>query len=100
MEQKSVFNCIDGRSYDLTMSWSDTIKDGERVFPIQFLATDRSTSRKLKLPREIATIAFGDPTENLSERIRMYYGGSREAMIGHYLEQAFRRATDWIQRGR
>jgi len=100
MQQKSVLNCLDGRSYDLSMSWNETIKDSEHVFPIQFTATDRANGRKLKMPREIATFAIGDPIETIGDRARVYYDGSREAMIAHYLESAFRRVTDWIQRGR
>jgi hypothetical protein len=100
MEQKSVLNCLDGRSYDLTMTWNEKIKESENVFPVLFAATDRAGGRKLKMPREIATFALGDPMETIGERTRNYYGGSREAMIAHYLESAYRRVTDWIQRGR
>jgi hypothetical protein len=100
MEQKSVVTCLDGRIYDLTMTWNDKIKDTETVFPIQFAAVDRAGGRKLKMPREIATFAFGDPQRSIGERISIDYGGSREAMIGHFLESAHRRVTDWIQRGR
>jgi len=100
MEQKSVLNCLDGRSYDLTMSWNEKIKETENIFPIQFAAVERSNGRKLKMPKEIATFALGDPLENIGERTRMYYEGSREALIAHYLEMAYRRVTDWINRGR
>jgi hypothetical protein len=100
MEQKSVLNCPDGRAFDLTMRWDDKIKDSEHVYPILFEAVDRATGRKLKMPREIATFAFGDPLENVGERCRLYYDGSREAMTAHYVEMAYRRVTDWIRRGR
>ncbi len=100
MEHTSVLNCLDGRSYDLTMSWNEKIKDTEHVFPITFKALDKTSGRPLKLPREIATFALGDPAEDIGERTRVYYGGSREALTAHYLEMAFRRVTDWINRGR
>jgi hypothetical protein len=99
MEQQSVLNCLDGRSYNLKMSWNEKIKESEFVFPIQFVATDRQSGRPLKLPRDIATYQFGDATENIGERTRLYYG-SREALIAHYLESAYRRVTDWINRGK
>ena len=100
MEQKSVLNTLDGRTFDLTMSWNEKIKETENVFPIQFKAVDRATGRALKMPREIATFAVGDPAETVGDKARNYYGGSREAMVGHFLEMAYRRVTDWIQRGR
>jgi hypothetical protein len=100
MEQQSVLNCIDGRSYTLKMSWNEKIKESELVFPIQFTAIDRKSGQALKLPRDIATLAYGDATEDIGERTKLYYGGSREAMIAHYLESAYRRVTDWINRGK
>ena len=100
MEQTSVLNCLDGRSYNLTMSWNEKIKESEHVFPISFKAVERASGRALKLPREIATFALGDPAEDIGERTRVYYGGSLEALTAHYLEMAYRRATDWINRGR
>jgi hypothetical protein len=100
MEQQSVLNCLDGRSYNLKMSWNEKIKDTELVFPIQFVATDRISGRALKLPRDIATYALGDASETVGDRIKFYYGGSREALVGHYLEIAYRRVTDWINRGK
>jgi len=100
MEQKSVVNCLDGRSYDLTMSWDEKIKETETVFPIKFAAVERTTGQKLKMPREIATFAFGDPLMTIGERVRLYYAGSNEAMVAHFLESAYRRVTDWVQRGK
>ena len=100
MNQKSVLSCMDGRSYNLTMSWNEKIKETETVFPIKFEAIDRESGRALKLPREIATFAIGTPLETLGDRIRGEYGGSRDQMVAHYLEMAYRRVTDWINRGR
>ncbi len=100
MEQKSVVNTLDGRTYDVTMSWPEKIKDTEFILPISFSAVDKSSGRSLKLPREIATFAIGDPAENIGDRTRIYYGGSRDALVSHCLEMAYRRATDWIVRGK
>jgi hypothetical protein len=100
MEQQSVLNCLDGRSYHLKMSWNEKIKETEHVFPIQFTAIDRQSGRPIKLPKDIATYALGDPAENLGEKTRLSYGGSREAMVAHFLEIAYRRVTDWINRGK
>ena len=51
MNQKSVLTCLDGRRYDLTMSWNEKMKDTESVFPIQFVAIDRESGRGLKMPK-------------------------------------------------
>jgi hypothetical protein len=100
MEQKRVLNCIDGRTFDITMSWNEQFKDQEKLFPIRFKAVDRSTGRDLKLPKEIATFAVGDPLETLSEKQATFYGGSRDAMLADWTAMAFRRVTDWINRGK
>lgn len=100
MEQKSVLRCRDGRVYDLKMSWNENLKETENVFPILFVATDRSTGKNLRLPREIATFAIGDPTENIGQKIKINYGGQRQSMELDYLEMAYRRVTDWVERGK
>lgn len=100
MEKKSHYHCIDGRNYDVTMSWDDKFKDKDHVFPIKFVATDVATGRPLTLPREIATYQIGDPDENLGERVKYYYEGSRELLMTDYLTTAYRRACDWIERGK
>jgi len=100
MEKKSVLRCRDGRVYNITMSWSPDFKENENIFPIRFQVVDQGTGRALRLPREIATFAIGDPLEPLGERVKTYYAGNREAMLTDYLEMAYRRATDWVQRGK
>ena len=100
MEKKSVYATRDGRRYDVVMSWNEKIKDSENVFPIKFTVTDKSNSRLLKLPREIATFAIGDPAENIGERAQAYFGGNRDIMFIDYLESAFRRACDYVERGK
>ena len=100
MEKKSHYHCIDGRNYNVTMSWDEKFKDADHVFKIKFVATDDATSRPLILPREIATYQIGDPDENLGERVKFYYEGKRELLMTDYLTTAYRRACDWIERGK
>jgi len=99
MEKKSRYHCIDGRTYDVSMSWGENFKDADNVFKIAFTALDTTTSRPLKLPREIGTYAIGDPEETMGERVKFYYGGSRELLMSDYLTTAYRRVCDWIERG-
>ena len=99
MDKKSAFRTRDGRVYDATMSWNENIKLSEHVFPIRFTFVDRATNRALKLPREIATFAIGDPAESLGERVQSYFNGDQDAMFIDYLEMAWRRATDYVERG-
>jgi hypothetical protein len=99
MEKKSVYHTRDGRTYDMTMSWNETFKDSDHVFPIHFQFVDKSTGRAVVLPREIATFALGGPEDTLTYRIQTDYAGSREAMIGDFTEMAYRRVTDWLERG-
>ena len=99
MEKKSSYHCVDGRSYDVTMTWDAGFKDTASVFSIGFKAVDRRTGDALKLPREIATYAIGDPEENLGERVKYYFGGDRELLMQDYLTTAYRRACDYIERG-
>lgn len=100
MEQKSTYRCIDGRSYDVTMAWNENFKDKDIVFKITFSAIDQATHRALTLPREIATYAIGDPEEPLGERVKYYFGGDRQLLMTDYLTTAYRRACDWIERGK
>ena len=99
MEKKSNYNCVDGRRYDVTMTWDENFKDADKVFKIGFAAVDPGTKRALKLPREIATYTIGDPDESMGERAKYYYGGSRELLMQDYLTSAYRRACDYIERG-
>lgn len=99
MEKKSRYNCVDGRSYHVSMTWNENFKDADKLFKIGFAATDIGTGNTLKLPREIATYTIGDPDESLGERVKWYYGGSRELLIQDYLTSAYRRACDYIERG-
>ncbi len=99
MEKKSHYSCVDGRHYDVTMTWDESFKDTDKIFKIAFAATDRGTGNALKLPREIATYTIGDPEEDMGERARWYYGGSRELLMQDYLTSAYRRACDYIERG-
>ncbi|HEX5322968.1 MAG TPA: hypothetical protein VFW40_04220 [Capsulimonadaceae bacterium] len=100
MEKKSVLRCRDGRVYNIKMSWNPDFNDNDYIYPIKFQVVDQASGRSLRLPREIATFAIGDPLEPLGERARTYYSGNREAMLTDYLEMAFRRTTDWVQRGK
>jgi len=99
MEKKSSYHCVNGRSYDVTMTWDPDFKDTEKVFKIGFAATNQRTGEALKLPREFATYAIGDTDENLGERVKYYYGGNREMLMQDYLTSAYRRACDYIERG-
>lgn len=99
MDKKSSYQCVDGRRYDVTMTWNENFKDADKVFKIGFVAVDQGTGRALKLPREIATYAIGDPDEGLGERVKYYYGGDRELLMQEYLTSAYRRACDYIERG-
>jgi hypothetical protein len=99
MEKKSLYRCVDGRNYDVKMSWNENFKDADLIFKITFAAIDQATDRALKLPREIATYAIGDPSETLGERVKYYYHGDRQLMMTDYLTSAYRRVTDWIERG-
>ncbi len=100
MEQKSRYTCVDGRSYDVTMAWNERFADKDSIFKVTFAALDKATGRALALPREIATYAIGDPDENLGERVKYYYNGDRELLMTDYLTTAYRRACDWIERGK
>ena len=99
MEKKSSYSCVDGRRYDVTMTWDENFKEADKVFRIGFAAVDPGTKRALKLPREIATYTIGDPDESMGERAKYYYGGSRELLMQDYLTSAYRRACDYIERG-
>ena len=99
MDKKSSYYCVDGRSYDVTMTWDESFKDAEKIFKIGFKAVDKQTGRALRLPREITTYAIGDPDESLGERVKFYFGGSRELLMQEYLTSAYRRACDYIERG-
>jgi len=100
MEKKSSYYCQDGRAYDVTMTWNENFKDAEKVFQINFKAIDKETGRALALAKEIALYQIGDMTETLGERVKYYYNGSREDFMSDYLTSAYRRATDWIERGK
>jgi len=100
MEKKSSYYCLDGRAYDVTMTWNDKFKDDDKIFKINFKAVDKENGRALPLAKEIALYQIGDMTETLGERVKYYYGGSRENMMSDYLTSAYRRATDWIERGK
>jgi hypothetical protein len=100
MEKKSVYSTIDGRRFDVLMSWNENIKESDHIFAVKFKVTDQVSGRPLKLPREIETFAYGDPAESVSARATAYYGGSREMMIVDYLESAYRRACDYVERGK
>ncbi len=99
MEKKSHYHCVDGRDYEITMSWNENFKDTDVIFKIAFAATDQSSKRALKMPREIATYAIADPGEPLGERVKYYYHGDRQLLMTDYLTSAYRRVTDWIERG-
>jgi len=100
MEKKSQYNCVDGRSYEIAMAWDENFKDKDHIFKTTFQAVDKATGRAYALPREIATYQIGDPDENLGERTKWYYEGNRELLMADYLTTAYRRACDFIERGR
>ena len=100
MEKKSQYHCIDGRDYDVTMTWDEKFKDKDHIFKASFTAIDQATSRALVMPREIATYQIADPDEDLGERVKYYYGGDRELLMSDYLTSAYRRVCDWIERGK
>jgi len=100
VQQKSIYRCIDGRTYDVTMDWNENFKDADIIFKIKFGAVDQATHRALALPREIATYAIGDPEEPLGERVQYYFHGDRQLLMTDYLTTAYRRVTDWIERGK
>jgi hypothetical protein len=100
MEQKTVYRTIDGRAYDVAVSWDENFKATAHEFPIKFSFVDRTTKVALKLPREIGTFTVGDPEETLGEKVEHYFHGSRESMITDYVEMAIRRVYDWVQRGK
>jgi hypothetical protein len=100
MENKSTYHCLDGRTYNLTMTWNENFKDAEKIFKSTFKAVDIKTKKELTLPREIATYAIGDMEETLGERVKHYYAGNREDMMAEMLTSASRRVCDWIERGK
>jgi hypothetical protein len=100
MDKKSTYRTVDGRIYDVTMTWDEKFKDADKIFKIEFGAIDQETKRAMKLPREIATFAIGDSEETLGERVKYYFNGSRETLMTDYLTTAYRRATDYIERGK
>jgi len=100
MEKNTSYYCIDGRIYDVVMSWNADFKDTDKIFKIGFKATDRSTDRALALPKEIATYAIGDVEETLGERVKYYFDGNRDEMISEWVTTAWRRVSDYIERGK
>ena len=100
MEKRSTYRTVDGRTYDVTMTWDPDFKDTDKIFKAEFAAVDQATKRPLKLPREIATYAIGDAEETLGERVKYYFQGERELLMTDYLTTAYRRVTDWIERGK
>jgi len=100
MEQKTVYRTIDGRTYDVSVSWDENFKPTAHEFPIKFTFIDRTTKKPLKLPREIGTFTVGDPEETLGEKVEHYFRGSKESLITDYVEMAIRRVYDWVQRGK
>lgn len=100
MEKKSVYRCLDGRAYNMTMTWNEKFKDADTIFKATFIANDIDSGRKLLLPKEIATYAIGDPQETLGSRVTHFYGGNREEMMGDFLTSAYRRVCDWVERGK
>jgi hypothetical protein len=100
MEKKTSYHCIDGRSYDVTMSWNENFKDADKIFKVNFKAVDKQTGRTLNLPREIATYAIGDAEETLGERVKFYHNGNREELMSDWVTTAYRRASDYIERGK
>ena len=100
MEKKSNYHCVDGRDYEVTMSWDENFKDKDHIFKTTFKAIDKATGRAYALPREIATYQIGDPDEDLGERTKWYYEGSRELLMSDYLTTSYRRICDYIERGK
>src|SRR4051812_37861490 len=100
MEKKSSYFCNDGRAYDVTMAWNEGFKDTDKIFRVTFKAVDKQTGRPMTLPKEIATYAIGDPEETLGERVKFYHGGNREDLMGEYVTTAYRRVSDYIERGK
>lgn len=100
MNKTSRYITRDGRDYDVLVTWDDKFKDSDIIFKMNFSATDRESKKPLSLPREIATYAIGDPQEPLGDRVKYYYEGNREALATDYLTSAYRRVTDWIERGK
>lgn len=100
MDKSSSYNCLDGRSYDVKMSWNENFKDSDHIFSIKFSASDKKTGKPLTMPKEIATYAIGDPQETMGERVVHYYSGDRENLMSDYLTSAYRRVCDWIERGK
>ena len=100
MDKKSSYRCLDGRRFDVVMTWDEKFKDAEKVFYVTFKAVNNETNRAITLPKEIATYAIGNVEESLGERVKYYYAGNREAMMTEYLTSAYRRACDWIERGK
>lgn len=100
MDKKSTYRCVDGRTYNVTMSWDENFKDSDRIFKAKFEAVDTGTGRALTLPREIATYAIGDAEETLGERVKYYFHGDRSLLMTDYLTSAYRRVTDYIERGK
>ena len=100
MEQKNVYTTTSGMKYEMTVSWNPDIALTENVFPIRFDVVDKDRGLAVKLPREIATFAIGDPAETLGDRVDFYYGGDKNAMFVDYIETAMRRAMDYVERGR
>ena len=100
MDKKSIYRTVDGRAYAVTMTWDEKFKDADKIFSIAFRAVDQTNDRVLKLPREIATYTIGDPDEALGERVKYYYNNDRELLMTDYLTTAYRRVTDFIERGK
>jgi len=100
MKKNSRYLTRDGRDYDVTVTWNDAFKDTDIIFTMNFAAINRETKKSLPLPKEIATYSIGDPQEPLGERVKYYYEGSRDALSADYLTSAYRRVTDWIERGK
>lgn len=100
MEKKTSYYCIDGRAYDVTMAWNENFRDSDKIFKINFKAVDKQTGRALNLPREIATYAIGDVEDTLGERVKYYYNDNREEMMGDWVTTAYRRVSDYIERGK
>ena len=79
MEKKSHYSCVDGRNYDVTMTWDENFQDTDKIFKIVFIANPNN------------------PTGTFIGQ--WYYGGSRELLMQDYLTSAYRRACDYIERG-
>jgi len=100
MKKNSRYLTRDGRDYDVTVNWDEKFKDSDIIFTMKFEAINRETKKSLLLPREIATYSIGNPQEPLGERVKYYYEGSRDALAADYVTSAYRRVTDWIERGK